>query len=290
MAYFPPQFQIVSDLHLETPLLRPSYSKYTQEIEARHLCLLGDIGLVKDDGLFHFLETLLKKTPNLIILYVLGNHESYQMTLAAGKQKLRDFEEKITKEYPGSPRFVFLDRKRCDINNRVSVLGCTLWSRILPEQMQRVSTALTDFNERNGIREWTPSDHLEEHRKDLAWLNDQVQRIEKEEPERQIVIFTHHSPTVDSRANNPRHVGSPFSSGFVKLWAVGHTHFSCDYREEGSGKLVVANQKGYSRIGDVGREEGQRSEAASGRGSSLDKRSQVTQRKGHKRILGWLRR
>ncbi|KAF7911063.1 uncharacterized protein EAF01_002571 [Botrytis porri] len=36
------------------------------------------------------------------------------------------------------------------------------------------------------------------------------------------------------------------SSG-VRLWAFGHTHYNCDFREEGTGKRIVANQKGYIR-------------------------------------------
>jgi hypothetical protein len=264
---FPPQLQIASDLHLETPLLsQGSYHKFTLDLQARYLCLLGDIGLVKDDGLFTFLRGLLEKSPNLIILYVLGNHESYQMILSNARQRLRGFASRIAEEYPGSPRFIFLDRQRYDINSWVTVLGCTLWTRLLPEQMSAVGKVLTDFHPTNGICEWGPYEHLQEHQKDLEWLNTEVARIEKEEPERQIAILTHHSPTADPRANNPHHAGSNVSSGFVtdlsqercwasaqvKLWAFGHTHYSFSYQEAETRKLVVANQKGYSGIGALG--------------------------------------
>jgi hypothetical protein len=264
---FPPQLQIASDLHLETPLLgQGSYHNFSLDPKARYLCLLGDIGLVKDAGLFTFLRGLLEKTPNLIILYVMGNHEPYQMSIEQARRILQEFAASIAHEYPGSKRFIFLHRQRYNVNPSVTVLGCTLWTRIVPEQMSAVSKVLTDYHPSNGIRDWGPHEHLEEHEKDVKWLNAEVARLEQEEPEREIVVLTHHSPTVDPRANDPRHAGSDVRSGFVtdlseelcwtspqvRLWAFGHTHFSFSYREEETGKLVVANQKGYSGLGALG--------------------------------------
>jgi len=60
-------------------------------------------------------------------------------------------------------------------------------------------------------------------------------------------------------ASNPKNAGSPILSGFssdlsgeicwssvnVRVWAFGHTHFNCDFLEQGSGKRVVTNQRGY---------------------------------------------
>lgn len=118
---------------------------------------------------------------------------------------------------------------------------------------------LTDVRPNNGIQNWDVDSDRAEH-KDLDWLNKEVANIEKEDPQRQIVILTHHSPTTDSRANNPIHQGkdNDISSGFVtdlslakcwtspqvRLWAFRHTRYSFSYQEEGSGKFVVANQ-GY---------------------------------------------
>jgi hypothetical protein len=73
------------------------------------------------------------------------------------------------------------------------------------------------------------------------------------------VIFTHYSPTLDERAVDKKHAGSPVTSGFatdlsgedcwksrsVTMWAFGHTHYSCDFTDE-LGKRVVANQRWYS--------------------------------------------
>jgi hypothetical protein len=223
--------------------------------------LLGDIGLVKDNGLFAFLEGLLKRTPNLIIFYVLGNHEAYQITLENAHNTMLAFAEKMTYQY--GERLIIMNRTRHDINSTITILGCTLWTEVANEHASEVCNLLTDFNMSRGIRDWSLESHLNEHRKDLAWLNEQVSNIEEEQPERQIIVLTHHSPTIDSRVNDPRHEHSPVKSGFVnnlskeicwtsskvRLWAFGHTHYSAYYHEEDTGKLVFSNQRGYSSLG-----------------------------------------
>ncbi len=121
-----PAVQIASDLHLETPLTRPSYDAFLRSfsLHARYLCLLGDIGIVGDGMLFKFFESLLKKSTNLIILFVLGNHEPYRMSLESARVSVQAFSTSMTSLY--GERFIFLDRKRYDINPNLTVLGCTL--------------------------------------------------------------------------------------------------------------------------------------------------------------------
>lgn len=135
-------------------------------------------------------------------------------------------------------------------------------------QAKEVCNRLTDFNEVRGIRGWGLDEHMAEHQKDVEWLNSQVKELGEREPQRQIIIATHHCPTIDVRAVDPKHRNSPISSGFmtdlsrepcwtspaVKLWAFGHTHYSCVFYEgdDGGGKLVVANQGGYRGMDAAG--------------------------------------
>ncbi|KAK3057255.1 hypothetical protein LTS18_011578 [Coniosporium uncinatum] len=170
------------------------------------------------------------------------------------------FAQRISAKH--NTRFVFLDRRRYDINATVTVLGCTLWSEVASEQASDVARLLTDFHEQYGIRGWTLDSHMQEHRKDLAWFNVQVEKIQQHEPQRQIIVLTHHCPTIDSRTTNPKHKVSRVRSAFqtdlsselcwrspqVKLWAFGHTHYSCCFRDDATGKLVIANQKGYDGL------------------------------------------
>jgi hypothetical protein len=260
----PLRFQILSDLHLETPLSSPSYDKLTIPISAPNLFLLGDTGLTTHPQLFTFLTGLLTTYPNLQIYYVLGNHEAYHTTLDLSISTLSDFETQCTKNHNG--RFHFLRRTRVDLSPTLTLLGCTLWTRIPPSSIPPCASLLTDFSDRNGIWDRSIEQHNLDHSTDLTWLNSTVAHISSTEPEREIVVLTHHSPTIDPRANSARHRGSSTNCGFrtdlsgevcwksgrVKMWAYGHTHFSCQFREGGEeGMLVVSNQMGYNKNKDV---------------------------------------
>ncbi|KAL8992530.1 MAG: hypothetical protein Q9169_007029 [Polycauliona sp. 2 TL-2023] len=253
----------MSDLHLETPTSRPSYDDYEIEPVCACLALLGDIGNVADPRLFAFLERQLQQFE--LVFFVPGNHEPYGTTMDGSKTALRKFEAEIDHQRNFSPsrglgKFVFLDRRRFDYSGKVTVLGCTLFSSIRPDQHSSVARFVSDFDD---IEDWTVETHRSAHQKDLSWLNAQVSDCASEDPNRSIVIFTHHSPTVAEAANDPRHVrdDAQIQSAFVtdlskepcwrcpqvKLWAFGHTHFNCDFADPATGKRIVANQKGYRR-------------------------------------------
>lgn len=256
------KFQLMSDLHLETPKARPTYEHFEIQPACPYLALLGDIGNTWDSRLFSFLR---EQSQNFeIVFYLLGNHDIYGTTLSTAQQAVRSFADEMEeiRSQPGSTigRFVFLNQTRFDLTDRVTVLGCTLFSNISSEQRESVSLFCSDFSE---IEDWTVDAHNTAHQSDLNWLNEQVKLIARQEPHRKIVVFTHHSPTILEVANDIKHaedvngVRSAFvtdlsdqvcwKSEKVRLWAFGHTHFNCDFEEAGTRKRVVANQKGYSR-------------------------------------------
>ncbi|KAI1092569.1 hypothetical protein F5B19DRAFT_483201 [Rostrohypoxylon terebratum] len=250
----PVTFQIVSDLHLETHQTYDFAIKQT----APYLALLGDIGNVVDEGLFEFIKKQLSRYWTVFFLF--GNHEPIGTSWLLARRRVRDFADRMERLRARSTigRFVFLDQTRYDLNDTLTVLGCTLFSNVSLEQFAAVKSRLVDFRQ---IQDWTVEDHVEAHRSDLQWLNAQVHRIAKEEPRRQIIVFTHHSPTQDDRAMGTGHIGSPVLSGFatdlsveecwmnpcVTLWGFGHTHYQCDFTDD-HGKQVIANQKGTSQI------------------------------------------
>ncbi|KAI9765863.1 MAG: hypothetical protein M1839_005299 [Geoglossum umbratile] len=246
----------MSDLHLETPETRPSYSEFRIQPRCQYLALLGDIGKVLDGRLFDFLITQLQQFE--IVFYLLGNHEPYGMTFHEAQSKVQAFETEMRtmmQGHPGFGRFVFLNQTKYELPD-ITVLGCTLFSNIT--QPDSVSLFVSDFS---YIKGWTVDSHNAAHQADLEWLNFQVASIARRDPNRPIVIFTHHSPTTRSEANHPNHIKDPshvrsaFSTDIsnhicwtrpqVKLWAFGHTHFNCNLTL--SGKQVLANQKGRSR-------------------------------------------
>ncbi|KAH6650645.1 Metallo-dependent phosphatase-like protein [Chaetomium tenue] len=249
--------QILSDLHLEAP---KAYDVFDIEPRAPHLALLGDIGNVaahKDD-FFKFLTQQLQKFR--VVMLVPGNHEAYGSNWPETLDLLRAFQEDSKARKDASlGEFILLDRGvlRLPETNTV-ILGCSLFSYIPPESQMAVSMGLNDFFQTD---KWDVEAHNDRHKRDLSWLNAQV--AELEDSDANIVIFSHWSPTLDARAGDPRHAGSPvtsafatdlskekcFKSGRVKLWAFGHTHYNCDFvvdREDDAGPLrLVANQRGY---------------------------------------------
>lgn len=249
------RIQLLSDLHLETP---KSYDIFEVTPAAPYLALLGDIGCVKDSGYFDFILKQLSQFR--IVFLLLGNHEPYHSSWSIAKEALCEFEKKTQQQTAAGTlgSFVFLDQTRFDLSDDTTILGCTLFSNILPEQEEQVSFGLNDFYD---IKDWTVSDHTSAHRSDISWLNTQVTSISQLEPHRKIFIFTHHSPTISSLASDAAHTGSKMTSGFssdlreeicwkyenVRVWAFGHTHFNCDFEDsgEGKGKRVVTNQRGY---------------------------------------------
>lgn len=249
-----PAFQILSDLHLENPR---AYDLFDIPPKAPCLALLGDIGTAKDDALFTFLEDQLRKFE--LVFFLLGNHEPYGSNWLTVRDRVSKFSEDISRrraQETGLGKFIFLDRTRYDIADDVTVLGCTLHSKVPEAQAEMVSFRLNDFYD---ISDWTVEDHCEAHDADTRWLNGQIAQIADSKPHQKIVVFTHHSPTVDSEACDPAHANSPISSAFstdlsnetcwerpqVRLWAFGHTHYNCDYTEQRTGKRVMANQRGY---------------------------------------------
>lgn len=262
------RLQLMSDLHLETPRMLPMYTEFHIEPKCPYLALLGDIGSAHDARLFAFLEEQLVQFE--VVFYVLGNHEPYQpedspddATREDAVSAMQNFEADVNARRgetagPSLGRFVFLDRRRYDIDDRVTILGCTLLSQVTESQSSTVSLFVSDFF---NISNWTVDAHNEAHKADLAWLNEQVESISRDGTHRTIVILTHYSPTVLLEAIDPedaedsRGVQSAFvtdlsgeacwTSPSVQLWGFGHTHYNCDFVH--GGKRVVANQRGYGR-------------------------------------------
>ena len=247
--------QILSDLHSEAP---KAYDVFKIIPKAPYLALLGDVGNIeshKDDCLA-FLTLQLNQFR--AVLFVPGNHEAYHSNWPVTLEILRVFEQDVRKNR-SLGEFVLLDRTAFRLpGTNVAILGCSLFSSIPPESQTAVSLGLNDFFQTG---DWDVGMHNEAHKRDLAWLNAQVAELEQTDVK--IMIFSHWSPSLDVRAIEPRHAGSPIASAFstelseeacfksdkVKVWAFGHTHYNCDFtleREGGAGSLrLLANQRGY---------------------------------------------
>ncbi|KAI1406932.1 Ser/Thr protein phosphatase superfamily [Hypoxylon sp. FL1857] len=250
------QLQIFSDLHLENP---KAYNTFEIKTAAPYLALLGDIGCVKHRQEYYgFLIRQLSKFR--IVFLVMGNHEPWHSTWNDCKEAIHEIQMDIQREQEskgGIGELVVLDRTSYDIKGSgevITILGCTLFSRVPPESMKAVSFGLNDFY---YTEDWTVEMHAAEFERDLRWLNERVTSLASSG--HKIIILTHYSPTLDERATDPKHSKSPIKSGFatdlsnepcwlndaVKFWAFGHTHFNCDFVDKNTGKRVVTNQRGY---------------------------------------------
>lgn len=254
-------FQILSDLHLE---VGQQYSTFEIPPSAPYLILAGDIGRLIDYA--SYLSFLARQTQHFQkVFLVLGNHEFYGLSFTAGLQQAQKLElEPILKR-----KMVLLHQTRFDIpNSSISVLGCTLWSKIGDDARQVVQMKVKDFEK---ITDWSVGDHDAAYEADISWLRGQITGIQqtyrgkgnaKQGTERTVVIVTHHAPSVQETAH-PQHVDNPWSSAFatdlldggdgdwsiVKLWVFGHTHFTTEFVKKGV--RVVSNQRGYVLPGSV---------------------------------------
>jgi predicted phosphodiesterase len=245
-------FQILSDLHLE---VGQQYSSFEIPPSAPYLVLAGDIGLLTNyDAYLAFLVRQTQRFKKVFL--VIGNHELYGLTFTTGLEQARKLElEPILKG-----RMVLLHQKRFDVpNSSISILGCTLWSKIPDDAQQVVQMKVADFWK---ITDWSAASHNAAYETDLSWLKNQVAELQKasesspkkKSPERTTVIITHHAPSTQKTAD-PMHDNSPLTSAFatdllngedwpnVKLWVFGHTHFTTEFKKDGI--KVVSNQRGY---------------------------------------------
>ena len=246
-----PSFQILSDLHLE---VGQQYSSFEIPTSAPYLILAGDIGrLIDYHSYLAFLALQTRRFEKVFL--ILGNHEFYGLSSTAGLEHARKLEcESIL-----NGKLVLLYQKRFDVpNSSVTILGCTLWSKIPEHARHVVQMRVKDFEKIEG---WTVDDHNSAYKSDITWLKGQITDIQEENeatakgrPERNILVVTHHAPSVQETAS-PNHVNNPWSSAFatdlltgedwvnVKVWVFGHTHFTTEFKK--CGIKVLSNQRGY---------------------------------------------
>lgn len=243
-----PAFQILSDLHLELGL---QYSSFEVPPSAPDLILAGDIGRLADyDAYVDFLGRQVRSFEHVFL--VLGNHEFYGLSYEEGLARAQN----LLAEPTLHGRLILLHRARYDLpDSNVTLLGCTLWSRIPEAAAPVISAKVKDFQR---ILDWTVSTHNTVFEEELNWLQNQASSIYLEATPRKIVVVTHHGPCVPE-CSRPEHASNPWSAAFatdlltadgrqkwtagIKVWVYGHTHFTTAFQK--GGVRVVSNQRGY---------------------------------------------
>ncbi|OBZ66203.1 hypothetical protein A0H81_13869 [Grifola frondosa] len=234
------KLQIVSDLHLEMAHGdKFGCYRYDISVHADHLALLGDVGLTVRP-----VVRLAEMPAEVVQNSILCHRQPRTISILPHRVPSKTIRFCRRSQYTRRREFILLNRARYDISPSLTILGCTLWSALIRSDVDDLSLALlNDFWRIEGM---TPTTYVDLHRADVAWLNTTITKIACEEPEREIVVFTHHAPTIEG-TSDPKHAGQGMSSAFaseltgqpcwksgkVKLWAFGHTHWCCDFERAG---------------------------------------------------------
>lgn len=163
-------FHVLSDLHLEVD---QQYASFEFPVCADYLILAGDVGCLADyDAYLYFLQ---KQAERFVTVFlVLGNHEFYKESFESGVEKTR----RLEKEPCLNGRLVVLHRRRYDApDSNVTILGCTLWSRVSERSSDNVRQKVQDFHQ---IENWAIDNHNAAHDADSEWLLRELEAIQEE--------------------------------------------------------------------------------------------------------------
>lgn len=239
------KFSLASDLHLHFGNIELKNSE-----EADVLILAGDTfevaylnnskyAYVKD-----FFNHISDEFENILIIS--GNHEHYDSEYTETNRKFKDWlrENKLY-------NIEHLDKESVNIKN-TWFHGCTLWTDLNkgdPTTKLHVNRAMNDYE---CIKGWSVSKQTYEHRKELEWLK---QQLEKYKDSKNVVI-THHHPS--SRSLDKRYTDYWTEANFgyfselseyildtpqITYWVAGHIHTQCEY--EIGNTIIACNPRGY---------------------------------------------
>ena len=251
------KLHILSDLHTE-------FEGFDlPKTDADVVILAGDtgVGLAGVKGAIEASSRL-----NKPVIYVAGNHEFYHNARTLGAIPGIDADAPfhglstlttLMKATAHGSQVRVLDRD-IFVQNRLRILGCTLWSDFMlfgfdvsDEAIGLSMQLVNDFRgiiRHNGTR-FSPADAAAEFKETVDWLDQTLSTPF----EGHTVVVTHHAPSIQSVGlefrNDP--VSGAFASDledFVKqhsidLWVHGHMHQCFDYTV-GSTR-VICNPRGY---------------------------------------------
>jgi hypothetical protein len=253
-------FQILSDLHLDH---ESQYLTFHIPVSAPFLILAGNIGRLIDYE--QYLSFLIRRC-NLHekVFLVLGSLEFHGIGWIDGLQ----LAHKMEKDPVMKGRLEVLYETRSDVpGTNVTLLGCTLWSKIPESHTAAVLRKMPEFNEKTGIQNWDIEKHNSEHKRDLRWLVEEARNSSSSpaggalapaatagsKEERQIVMVTAFAPDL-RECLEPWQVDAPWASAYgtnlldgqyfsnIKTWISGTTGRTCEFKKGET--TVVSNQRG----------------------------------------------
>jgi hypothetical protein len=264
-------FQVLSDLHLDN---ESQYLTFHIPVAAPFLILAGNIGRLIDYE--QYLSFIIRRC-NLHekVFLILGHLEFHGIGWMDGLQ----LAHKMEKDPVTKGRLEVLYETRSDVpGTNITLLGCTLWSRIPEADVGAVMRKMPEFDETTGIQGWDIKQHNSEHKRDLKWLVEEVRSPQQapnpatgavptstparspspaHKEEKQLVVVTSFAPDL-RECLDPWQIDAPWASAYgtnlldgqqfsrVKLWISGSTGRTCELKRGNT--MVVSNQRG--REGD----------------------------------------
>lgn len=241
------KIQLLSDLHLEF------HDNPVPEIEdnIELLILAGDIGYHHEKRYQEFLKKCNDTVQNTIL--ITGNHEYYY------SQGYGKVDKKIQELVDTLPNVHFLQKTYFDLDNRIRILGCTLWTYIPNEYSSLIEGYMNDYQKIRTKKEingkWKKYKINTEQVN--IWYNDYQKWLEQainqaENEGKRVIVVTHHSPVLNEEMEKNwlnfgyySNQSKLLESGKILLWCYGHTHRA---NMENIGKtLVWCNPRGYPR-------------------------------------------
>jgi predicted phosphohydrolase len=209
----------------------PAFYQVILKPSAPYLILAGDIcSYNKKAKLQPFLEYCsnnFKKT-----FMVAGNHEYY-----AYKTPMSRVEQWLQESCAAFPNVHFLQRDTYLLEDKYTIIGCTLWSDIDPEIDYEAYATINDFNHitnDDGGR-LKPVDVRQMYQRDAEWLTSEVTGaiLNHTIP----IVITHHIPScylIDPKYKD-HHLNSCFASALLDYmhdqpaaWFYGHSHIKSE--------------------------------------------------------------
>jgi predicted phosphohydrolase len=252
--------QIFSDLHTEV-------NKSFKYRDIKPLCdtiiLAGDLGSLNmgTNWIDGFTDMIRYFSRNWRRVYVcMGNHEYYSSCFSM--MQLCRFYNPIFESFSNVK---LLERRFYILDKSTIIMGCTLWSRISKETSKKVN-ALKNINHDVVISDVTTKIkhpitcemYNLLHDRERKWLIDAVNDFSKN-PKLKIIVVTHYPTLNDDRMFHEKYrnkhddkYDSQFAAhipeihkGSNTIFISGHTHYSCDFKDENTGTRFISNQAGY---------------------------------------------
>lgn len=242
------RFKLISDIHLEyydTNYIKNLIELINNDIDDNkncHLILCGNIGNVHTNEQYSlyktFLELLVSKFKHIYL--VPGNNEYYGSTYDDTNNKLNMLIDEL------KPNITLMINKCIDINENLSIIGTTLWTRGILELSKQVN----DFKNIVDLKK-DKYNYLRWHFKDFEFLN----KVLIEKANKQLIILTHHCPSYELIYSKNKYYDDMntflannlneliINNPNIKYWCYGHTHSS--NKKYIGNTICISNQWGY---------------------------------------------